>query len=218
MKKFIFLIFFLMIISRNLFSQQLNPSIQLFGSPLVHIYEKTEGANYNQNFCYSFGIFIKNRFNIDYGSFSIRVGYFIDNNDYKKKFSDTIAWYPRSVQTKFLYGNIPLFFDYNYDFNDKLSSFISIGFIFGHILYQEQHWIYNNGTTQDGFRNGIENEMNPKYFHLSLGLDYKISNKYSIQLEPYLKYRLNGKSPYNYDIDSKIAIGTRLGIKYDIKN
>jgi len=207
-----------MIIGHSLFSQKFNPSVQLFGSPLVHVFEKTGNDNYKQNLNYSFGIFLKNRFILNHGIISIRTGYFIDDKNYKKNFSDTIDWYPRSVQTIFLYGNIPLFFDYSYAINEKLSPFISLGFVLGHILSQKQHWTYNNGETKDGFLNGIENERNPKYFHLSIGLDYKIGERYSIQFEPYLKYLLNGKSPYNYDQDSKIAIGTRIGIKYDINN
>lgn len=214
--KHIFLIIFLIVGSTSFAQHLINPSVQLFGSPLVHVFEKEESVNYHQTFCYSLGIFLTNKIKISRGILSIRTGYFIDDKNYKEIFLDTINWYTKSVQTKFLYGNIPLFLGYSYAINKKLSPFISFGFIFGNILSQKQHRTYNNGDTKDGFPDLILNEKNPKYFHCSLGLDYNISARYSIEFEPYLKYLLVSKSPYNYDKNSKIAIGARIGIKYDI--
>ena len=212
--KIVFFINFMIIIFK-LSAQTFNPTIQVFGSPVLHFFNNIENAEISQEFNHSYGLLIGKAFYLNNSAIYIRTGYFIDTKKYEKIFFDTISWYPKSVSTQFIYGNIPVFLSYCVKTNNRISPFISVGYIFGNILNQKQSWVFNNGEQSEGFRSGIENIKNPKYMYGSMGVQYKASKNLSLFSEPYLKYCINSNSPYNYDNDSKLSFGLKIGLNYD---
>lgn len=220
--KFLKILIVLIIIFLNLKSycqwQLRDVEIGVFGSPALNIFKNTENIKYSQNINYSAGLFIVIKFIKNFDNISFRIGYFHDNKNYKELLNDTISWHTKSANIKFSYSNIPILFDYNFNLKKKLEPFISAGFIFGHVIKQEMQSITNNGVIKNEIGSEWETEMNPKFIHFSLGVSYKINNKFSLRCEPYLKYYTNGNSFYNLDNDSKISIGTRIEIYFKIYN
>ena len=217
MKKYI-IATILIIISFQTFSQNIKPVIELYGSPVYHFFEKSDNAKINQSNNFSFGILISNNFGLKKNTLSIRFGYFIDRKNYSKTFSDTISWYPHTVNTDFVYGNIPIQLDYIFSCKHKLKPFVSVGFILGHIIKESQKWEFNNGNTQNGFMKMIYNNKYPKYINFSFGFIYQLNENIGIRCEPYLKWNLIDNSPYNYDKEVNKTIGFKLGICYNVKN
>jgi|GEM_PF-4189122 len=215
MRAKIILILILVVIYLKLPGQGINPNIQVFVSPTLHIFNESEYEEISQDFNYSYGLLIGNSIFLNNGTICIRTGYFIDMKNYKQVFSlDTISWYPKSATTGYLYSNIPVFVDYCANFDRKINPFISIGYIFGNILKQKHSCIYNNGEQTNSFPPRTINLKNRNYIYASIGFKYKIINNLSFLCEPNLKYWINSNA--NYDRDSKLSFGLRLGLNYNI--
>lgn len=208
----------LSLIHIQLKSQEVISSVQVMGGPAWHIFENSETHVYRPYHNFSMGILLsKKLFGTRDSGFALKMGYTIDTKKYTMLFSDTIAWYPKEIDTRFLYGNIPLYIDYRIKLNPKVYTNFSLGMVLGHILKQEQVTINNDGTKEEGFHPKINNESNPFHIALNVGLGYRISNRIELTGISYVKHQLNGNAPYNFDRDVRLTLGIRAGIQFFLK-
>jgi hypothetical protein len=209
---FILTLFF---IYSPLFAQQGQFSIELNGGSVFYKFDNTSYADFSKNFNYTVGLYIKKNIIFKQDIISIKTGYFVDTKNYDITFLYTLLYRSKNRNDSFVYGNIPLLIEYSRILHDRYYPFISVGFIFGHILKDERQTMKNDGTVENGFPFDSENLQNPKDFYISIGLNYRISKQFQLRFEPYLTYQINDGGYNNQDINGMLAYGFKLGVQFD---
>lgn len=210
------ILFILLFGVTNTYSQTGDFSVGLFAGPTFYHIKSTSSVKYSQDFNYAAGLYVKRNIKIKSFYLSIGSGYFVDTKKTKERYSDTISWYPKTIHTKFVYGNIPITLEFIGNINDKFFPFISTGIIFGKIIYEEQYGELNDGTEVSGFPSKSSNLKNPFDVNFGLGINMKLIKQFLIRCETSYSLQLNEGTSYNQDNLGKLSFNIRLGLQYDI--